>query len=94
MAEIHLFDRTGKFTCPPTEALAALTDAERANVTRVGDAFGRLETATAAIESNETELKETRAEIAALEKQVPKCTFNDLIKAQCADTQRRQAGLA
>jgi len=94
MANLDLFDKRGKF-CPPThEALAALDDATRARVANVGDAAGTLETSTAAVESNETGLKETRAEIAALEKQVPKQTFNDLIKQQCADTQRRRAGLA
>ena len=66
------------------DALASLTSAMQ---------HEHLEAATAAVESNETELKETRAEIATLEKQVPKCTFNDLIKQQCAETQRRRAGL-
>jgi hypothetical protein len=93
MANLDLFDKRGKFTAPSPAALASLTEAERGNVAGVGDATQHLENATAAVESNETELKETRTEIAALEKQVPKQTFNDLIKQQCADTQRRRAGL-
>ena len=93
VANLDLFDKRGTFTAPSDETLAALTDTERANVAHVGDASRALDAVTAAVESNETELKETRAEIAALEKQVPKQTFNDLIKQQCADTQRRLAGL-
>jgi hypothetical protein len=93
MANLDLFDKRGRFTAPSDESLARLTDAERANVARVGDASRELETATANIAANETALADTRAEIAALEKLVPKQTFNDLIKQQCADTQRRRAGL-
>lgn len=92
MANLDLFDKRGRFTAPSNEALAPLSDAQRINVAHVGDASRALDATTAAVESNETELKETRAEIAALEKQVPKQTFNDLIKQQCADTQRRRAG--
>jgi hypothetical protein len=94
MANFALFDKRGKFTAPSPAALASLDDDGRARVAHVGDAAQHLENATAAVESNETELKETRAEIAVLEKLVPKQTFNDLIKQQCADTQRRRAGLA
>jgi hypothetical protein len=93
MANLELFDKRGKFTNPSAASVAALTDAERANVARVGDASSRLENATAAVAANETALAETRAEIVALERIVPTQTFNDLIKQQCADTQRRRAGL-
>ena len=94
MANLDLFDKRGKFTTPSPAALASLDDGGRVRVAGVGDAAQHLENATAAVESNETALTETRAEIAALEKIVPRSTFHDLIKAQCADTQRRRAGLA
>src|SRR5579864_9100036 len=93
MANLDLFDKRGRFTTPSATALAALTDAERANVAHVGDAFGRLENATAAVKANESALAETRGEIAGLEKIVPRQTFNDLAKEQCAATQRRRAGI-
>lgn len=93
MANLNLFDRLGRFTAPSAETLAALTDTERANVAGIGDASSRLETATAAIAVNEFNLADTRAEIVALEKIVPRQTFNDLAKAMAADTQRRRAGL-
>ena len=93
MANLDLFSSKGRFTAPSNEALAPLSDADRANIGHVSDASRALEAATAAVESNETELKETRAEIVALEKLVPRQTFNDLIKQQCAETQRRRAGL-
>jgi hypothetical protein len=93
MANLDLFDKRGKFTAPSDGALAALADAERANVARVGDASRDLEAATANIADNEKALADTRAEIVALEKIVPRQSFYDLIKQQCAETQRRRAGL-
>jgi len=93
MANLNLFDKRGKFTAPSAEALATLDDGGRARVAAIGDASSRLETATAAITANESNLADTRAEIVALEKIVPKQTFNDLAKQMAADTQRRRAGL-
>jgi hypothetical protein len=93
MANLNLFDKRGKFTAPSAAALTALTDAERKYIAAIGDASSRLETATTAIAANESNLADTRAEIVALEKIIPKQTFNDLAKAMCADTQRRRAGL-
>jgi hypothetical protein len=93
MANLNLFDKRGRFTAPSAEIVAALTDTERKHVAAIGDASSRLETATAAIAVNESNLADTRAEIVALEKIVPRQTFNDLAKGMCADTQRRRAGL-
>jgi hypothetical protein len=93
MANLDLFDKRGRFTAPSPDTLAALPDNERANVARVGDAAQTLDAATAAVTANESALADTRAEIVALEKVVPRQTFNDLAKAMCADTQRRRAGL-
>ena len=92
MANLGLFDSKGRFTNPSDEALAALDDAGRARVADIGDASRALNAATSAIADNERALAETRAEIVALDKLVPRQTFNDLIKQQCADTQRRRAG--
>jgi hypothetical protein len=93
MANLDPFDKRGRFTDPGHEALAALDDATRARVAHVGDAARQLDAATAAIANSESALAETRAEIVALNKLVPTQTFNDLIKQQCKETQRRRAGL-
>jgi hypothetical protein len=92
MANLDLFDKRGRFTPPSDEALAALDDASRTRVADIGNAARALDAATDAIANNESALTETRAEIAKLEKLVPKQTFNDLIKQQCAETARRRMG--
>jgi phage-related tail protein len=93
MAYPHLFDKQGRFTDPGHEALAALDDAGRARVARVGDASRQLDAATSAIADNEKALAQTQAEITALDKIVPRQTHTDLVKQQIADTARRRAGL-
>jgi hypothetical protein len=93
MANLNLFNRAGKFTAPSDEALAKLDDTGRACIAHIGDASRALDAATDAISANESKLVETRAEIAALDKIVPRQTFNDLAKQMAADTQRRRAGL-
>jgi len=93
MANLGLFDSKGRFTNPSDEALAAFDDAGRARVANIGNAARAFDAATAAIADNESALAETRAEIVALDKLVPRQTRIDLVKAQCAETQRRRAGL-
>ena len=93
MANLDLFSKHGKFTAPGAEALAALTDGERAAIAAIGNAAGILETATVAVAENESALKSVQAEIAVAERSIPKITFNDLIKQQCRDTARRRSGL-
>ncbi len=93
MSQIVLFDTKGRFVHPASETLAALTDAERANVAAVGVAAGNLDGATTAVTQAEQALRETRAEIAAIEKVLPRQTHTDLAKAFIADSNRRRAGL-
>lgn len=94
MTNLSLFDTRGRYTAPSPDILDKLTPDVRAAVECVGQASKNLETATAAVESNETKLAETRAEIVALEKIAPKGqTLNDLVKEQCRETQRRRMGL-
>ncbi len=90
---LSLFSKSGQWTEPSADALAALTDPERAAVGRIREASQVLDAANADAQQNADALKSVQAEIAALEKVIPKITFNDLIKAQCADTQKRRAGL-
>lgn len=63
-----------------------------AYIAAIAAAAATLDTATAAVKANESALADIRVEIKTLEKSVPKVTFNDLIKMQCADTMRRRAG--
>lgn len=93
MANLDLFDKRGRFTPPSDEVIATLNDATRARVAHVGDAARSLEAATAAIADNESALAQTQAEIIALDKIVPRQTRIDLVKQQCAETQRRRAGI-
>lgn len=89
---LNLFDKTGRFSEPNPAALAALSDPERAAIVRIRDAAAILDQANVAAQANADTLKATQTEIAKLEKIVPKITFNDLAKAQAAETQRRRAG--
>jgi hypothetical protein len=59
----------------------------------IGDCRHALAVATDAVNANESALADIRVVIGELEKKIPKTTFNDLIKAQCADTARRRAGI-
>lgn len=93
MANLDLFDKRGRFTPPSDEALAALDDAGRARVADIGNASRALDAVAADIANNESALTETQAEIANLDKLVPRQTRIDLVKQQCAETQRRRAGL-
>jgi hypothetical protein len=93
MANLDLFDKAGRFTQPSPETLAALSDPERAAIARIRDASNVLDAANLAAQENADALKSTQTEIAALEKVIPKITFNDLIKAQCRDTAARRAGI-
>lgn len=92
MANLDLFDKRGKFTAPSPEALATLTDTRRANVARVSNAAQRVEDITVAIAANELATKEVQAEIAALEKLVPRQTRIDLVKQMCRETVLRRSG--
>ena len=60
MAEIALFDKSARFTPPDNATLAALTDAERANVAAVGVAAGNLDGATTAVTQAEQALRDSR----------------------------------
>ena len=93
MSKIELFDKRGKFTAPSPDALGKLTPDERAAVERVGMAAQALDAATVAAKENADKLESIQAEIAAIERVIPRVTFNDLIKQQIRDTQRRRAGL-
>ncbi len=97
MAAISLFNTKGVFTPPDPATLAALTDAERPNVAAVGVAAGNLDGAAAAVTQAEQALRDTRAEIAAIEKSLPKMSSSDahtaLAKQFIADSNRRRAGL-
>jgi hypothetical protein len=93
MANLGLFDSKGRFTNPSDEALAALDDAGRARVADIGNASRALDAVASAIADNESTLAQTQAEIVTLDKIVPRQTRIDLVKAQCAETQRRRAGL-
>lgn len=90
---LNLFDKAGRFTAPDAAILAALTDPERNAIARIADAANLLDAANLAAQENSDALKLKRDEIAALEKKIPKLTFNDLAKAMAADTQKRRAGL-
>lgn len=93
MSNLNLFSKSGQYTPPDAATFAALSDPERVAINRIADAAAVLDAANDAAKANADALKQTQHEIAALEKLVPKITFNDLAKAQCADTQKRRAGL-
>ncbi len=93
MANIDMFDKAGRFSEPDPRTLAALTPAERMGVARIRDASRLLDAANGAAQTNADALKSVQAEIAGLEKVIPKITFNDLAKAQARETQRRRAGV-
>jgi hypothetical protein len=59
----------------------------------VHNAEQALADANLAVTVNADALKTVQAEIAALERVIPKVTFHDLISAQIRDTQKRRAGL-
>ena len=90
---INLIDKAGQYRAPDAATFAALTDPERMAISRIGDAAAVLDAANVAAETNATALKSVQAEIRALEKVIPKITFNDLAKQMAADTQRRRAGI-
>jgi hypothetical protein len=95
MAEIALFDKSGRFAFNPDPAtLASLDDATRAHIDGVRVAAGNLDGATTAVTQAEQALRDTRAEIAAIEKVLPRMTHTDLAKQFIADSNRRRAGLA
>lgn len=90
----ELFDtRSGKFIAPSPDTINALTPDVRAAVESVRMASEQLDAANLAVETNADKLKSVQAEIAAIEKKIPRLTFHDLIKAQIRDTQLRRAGL-
>jgi hypothetical protein len=99
MAEIALFDKSGRFVFNSTDpaTLASLDDATRARIDGVRVAAGNLDDATAAVTQAEQQLRDTRAEIAAIEKSLPKMSSSDahtaLAKQFIADSNRRRAGL-
>jgi hypothetical protein len=93
MSNLNLFDKAGRFTEPSPAALAAISEGERAAVDRVREAAAVLDAANVAAKVNADEIKSTQAEIATLEKTIPKITRMDLVKQMSADTQRRRAGL-
>jgi hypothetical protein len=90
---LNLFSKAGRYQAPDAATFAALSDPERVAINRIADAAAILDAANVAAETNAAELKTVQTEIVALEKKIHKTTFNDLIKAQCADTARRRAGL-
>jgi hypothetical protein len=89
-----LFDKSARFTPPDAATLASLDDATRTRIDGVRVAAGNLDDATTAVTQAEQALRETRAEIAAIEKVLPRMTHTDLAKAFIADSNRRRAGLA
>ncbi len=93
MANLSLFDKSGQFSEPSPSTLAALSEGERMAIAHIRDAAAVLDAANADAQENAAALKTVQAAITALEKVLPKTTFNDLIKAQCRDTAARRAGL-
>jgi len=93
MTALNLFDTAGRYIAPSAEIIATLTEAERTALDRIAEAAGALEAAKLAAKANGDKLAATQAEIAAIEKVIPKITFNDLAKAMAAETQKRRAGL-
>lgn len=93
MSNLDLFNKRGEFTEPNPATLAALSDPERAAIAKIRDAAKLLDQANQAAQENADALKSTQAEVAALEKIVPRVTRMDLVKQMSADTQRRRAGL-
>jgi len=90
---LNLFSKSGAWQEPNADALAALTDPERAAVGRIREASQVLDAVNADALKNSDALKSVQVEIATLEKKLPRTTFNDLIKAQCRATALRRAGL-
>lgn len=94
MTNLLLFDSKGVYTPPSSDVLAKLTPAVRTAVENVGKASRNLQTATLAVEEAQARLAIVRAEIALVEKLLPKITQVDLAKQFIADSNRRRAGLA
>ena len=93
MSNLNLFDKAGHYTAPDAATFAALSDPERVAINRIGEAAAVLDHANAATLANAAETKATQAEIAELEKTIPRVTRIDLVKQMMADTQRRRAGV-
>lgn len=88
---LNLFDTRGNFIANPA-VLDQLTPDVRAAVERVGEASKHLAAATAAVTDAEKRLKDTRADIAAIEQTLPRQTHTNLAKAFIRDSNLRRAG--
>lgn len=92
MMNLNLFNGQ-TFTPPDADTLAKLSPAMRAHVGHIADAAALVADAQAAVELNERDLRETREEIKALDKIMPRETRIDLVRQQMAETQKRRMGL-
>lgn len=88
---LNLFDSRGNFIANPA-VIDQLSPDVRQAVERVGEASKQLSAATAARTDAEQQLKATRADIAEIEKTMPKMSHTDLARQFINDSNRRRAG--
>lgn len=88
---LNLFDSRGNFIAPRA-VIDQLSPDVRRTVEAVEAASKQLSAATAARADAEQQLKDVRADIAEIEKTMPRMSHTDLARAFINDSNRRRAG--